>query len=118
MEMYSVSDVSGSVSILLGSILMDCSLQHFNDLLHEKEMSLQERDKLIQSRTLFLPVAGRIWQSPEQSSHTVQHIENIHSQQDKIEKGPVLPTSFFERGLAPLSSSTVTSSSNPFSAAS
>ena len=117
MEMCSVSDVSGSVSVLLGSILMDCSLQHFNDLLHEKEMSLQERDKLIQNRALFLPVAGRIWQSPEQSSHTVQHIENIHSQQDKTEKDRV-PTSFFERGLAPLSSSTVTSSSNPFSAAS
>lgn len=77
---------------------MDCSLQQFNDLLHEKEMSLQERDKLIQSRALFLPVAGRIWQSPEQSSHTVQHIENIHSQQDKIEKDQSCLPHFLREG--------------------
>ena len=77
---------------------MDCSLQQFNDLLHGKEMSLQERDKLIQSRALFLPVAGRIWQSPEQSSHTVQHIENIHSQQDKTEKDQSCLPRFLREG--------------------
>ena len=88
----------GSVSVLFGSILMDCSLQQFNDLLHENEMSLQERDKLIQSRALLLPVAGRIWQSPEQSSHTVQHIENSHSRQDKTEKDQSFLPHFLREG--------------------
>ena len=59
MEMCSVSDVSGSVSVLLGSILMDCSLQHFNDLLHEKEMSyMKETNSFRAEHYFYLSLEG------------------------------------------------------------
>ena len=95
MEMCSVSEVSGQCVSLVWEYLQLAAVQRpparEGDELHE-------RDKLIQSRALFLPVAGRTWQSPERSSHTVQHIENIHSQQDKIEKDQSFLPHFLREG--------------------
>ena len=95
---------------------MDCSLQQCNDPLQRKEMHyMRETDSFRAGHCSYLPLEG-LGKVKSTLPILCRHIENTHFQQDR--ERSVLPTSFFERGLAPLSNSTLTSSSNPFRAAS
>ena len=60
------------VSLVWGKYLDGLQLAAVQQPPAEEEMSLHERDELIQSQTLFLPVAGRTRQNQGQSSHTMQ----------------------------------------------